>query len=149
MDNPHDHQTWQQTLAMLALVSAPGGHTAGESTPSRRADNRRAANARKAARLEPPPPFCGCIKILERCSSTSVVLCWYDATAGRYGEQLWTMSVARHETVCALTGATIHRGDAVYRPSARGACPANADRSILAAAMETREPLDVIQHSDE
>jgi hypothetical protein len=35
------------------------------------------------------------VEVLERLSATMVVICWADATAGRYGEQTWTLRVAR------------------------------------------------------
>ncbi|MCP3712198.1 DUF3331 domain-containing protein [Paraburkholderia sp. CNPSo 3274] len=76
------------------------------------------------------------IDIIERISPTRLVVCWCDATTGRYGEQPWKLGAARNKTVCALTGATIRRGDKVYRPWSRGQKkPINADQSILASVV--------------
>jgi hypothetical protein len=76
------------------------------------------------------------IDIIERLSPTRLVVCWCDATTGRYGEQPWKLGAARNKTVCALSGATIRRGDKVYRPWSRGQKkPVNADQSILASVV--------------
>ncbi|QBR02427.1 DUF3331 domain-containing protein [Paraburkholderia pallida] len=95
---------------------------------------------RKASRTQPAVPFCGYIRILERLSSTAISLCWNDATSGHYSDQLWTRTLARRKAICSLTGKPINRGDAVYRPGGRRRHrPGNADRSILASALEARE----------
>jgi hypothetical protein len=76
------------------------------------------------------------INIIERISPTRLVVCWCDATTGRYGEQSWKLGAARNKSVCALSGATIRRGDKVYRPYSRGQKkPVNADQSILASVV--------------
>jgi hypothetical protein len=76
------------------------------------------------------------INIIERLSPTRLVVCWCDATTGRYGEQPWKLCAARNKSVCALSGAKISRGDKVYRPWSRGQRkPANANQSILASAV--------------
>jgi hypothetical protein len=77
------------------------------------------------------------INIIERISATRLVVCWCDATTGRYGEQPWKLGAARNRSVCALSGATIRRGDKVYRPWSRGQKkPVNANQSILASVVE-------------
>jgi hypothetical protein len=77
------------------------------------------------------------INIIERISATCLVVCWCDATTGRYGEQPWKLGAARNRSVCALSGATIRRGDKVYRPWSRGQKKAvNANQSILASVVE-------------
>jgi hypothetical protein len=76
------------------------------------------------------------VNIIERISATRLVVCWCDATSGRYGEQSWKLCAARNGAVCALSGARIRRGDKVYRPWSRGQKkPVNANQSILASAV--------------
>jgi hypothetical protein len=76
------------------------------------------------------------IDIIERLSPTRLVVCWCDATTGRYGEQSWKLGAARNRSVCALSGATIKRGDKVYRPWSRGQTkPVNANQVILASVV--------------
>jgi hypothetical protein len=80
------------------------------------------------------------INIIERLSPTRVVVCWCDATTGRYGEQPWKLGAARNRSVCALSGATIRRGDKVYRPWCRGQRkPVNANQLILASVVSDIE----------
>jgi hypothetical protein len=139
MDDFPKHQTWQHTLAVLALISSPprfddkkdsSGRLHGRSAAKERGPNGRAPRSHASAFIE----------ILERRSATSIVVCWRDATSGRFGDQLWTLGVASRGSICALSDAQIRRGDAVYRPCRRGhshAC--NADQSILASALLTNE----------
>jgi Domain of unknown function (DUF3331) len=75
-------------------------------------------------------------EILEWTPGNSLVVCWCDPTAGRYGEQSWKLSVARGVSICAFSGKRIKRGDKIFRPYWRGAKPANAEQSILASALE-------------
>jgi len=85
-------------------------------------------------------PKPSCVPILERLSQTTIAVSWCDATAGHYGDQIWTAGIADRRALCALTGAYIHRGDAVYRPRrSRTQLPANFDRMILASALPQRE----------
>ncbi|BAO94184.1 DUF3331 domain-containing protein [Caballeronia insecticola] len=130
---------WEQTLKLLAQVSSSdfNGETSrdagGCSAPHRVLD---IPTLRTRERDTSPSAL---VSILERSSSKEVSLCWRDATLGRYGDQQWILQVSRRKTVCALTGASIQRGDRVYRPRLRGRNPRNATFSILAAAMEQLE----------
>ena len=139
MDDFPNHHTWQHTLALLALISSPP-RFADQKDSSGRPDGRSAAMERGSSGVAPRSPASAFIQILERHSPTSVAVCWCDATSGRFGDQLWTLGVAPRETICALSGAQIRRGDAVYRPCRRGhSSPSNADQSILASAVSTNE----------
>jgi hypothetical protein len=90
-------------------------------------------------------PKLGCVTILERRSRTTITVSWRDATAGHYGDQLWTTGIAHKRAVCALTGAHIDRGDAVYRPRhSRTHPPANFDRMILASALPECEDVSAV-----
>jgi Domain of unknown function (DUF3331) len=85
------------------------------------------------AGLLPKP---SCVTLLERLSLTTISVSWCDATAGHYGDQIWTTGIAHKRAICALTGAYLRRGDAVYRPRRSSTPPpANFDRMILASAL--------------
>ncbi|MBB5447769.1 hypothetical protein HDG38_006414 [Paraburkholderia sp. WSM4177] len=80
------------------------------------------------------------VNFVERLSEKSVSLDWCNPTVGRYCEQTWSRCAARRKGICNLTGATVARGDAVYRPSARTAVtPANVDEVILESALRRIE----------
>jgi hypothetical protein len=90
-------------------------------------------------------PKLDCVTILERRSPTTITVSWRDATAGHYGDQVWTAGVAPNQAVCALTGAHIGRGAAVYRPRhSRAHPPANFDRMMLASALPECEDLSAV-----
>lgn len=135
-----DNAPWQQTIDWLERASRPSAHTP---VPVPNGALRHASatlRMRSASQAKPNVPFSGYIRILERLSSTAVSLCWHDATSGHYSDQLWTRTLARRKSICSLTGTPISRGDAVYRPGGRRReRPANANSSILAAALEARE----------
>lgn len=75
---------------------------------------------------------CARIEILERVTDSAAILSWSDPTGGSYGHQVWHKSLAKGEGRCALSGTQIHRGDAIFRPIARGHRPRNALAMILA-----------------
>ncbi|WP_408405825.1 DUF3331 domain-containing protein [Paraburkholderia sediminicola] len=78
---------------------------------------------------------------VERRSDKTIAVCWTDAMFGRYTEQLWVIGVARRKSTCALTGATIRRGDAVYRPRLTAShVPTNSEAMILVASMNRTYP---------
>jgi hypothetical protein len=83
------------------------------------------------------------VTFVERFSPKSVSITWRDSTAANYCEQLWIRRIARSQGVCALTGNSIVRGDAVYGPAGRTAArPANAAQMVLAEAIEELEAVD-------
>jgi hypothetical protein len=80
------------------------------------------------------------ITFVERFGAKSISITWRDSTAGRYTEQLWVRRIARSRGVCALTGANIVRGDAVYGPFSRPAMrPRNVSQMILAELLDDLE----------
>lgn len=143
MDPCANDEPWKQTILSLerASRSSTDIEAMEQASTARKADRGRAqqGTARSASHV----PFSGYIRVLERLSSTAVSLCWYDATCGHYADQLWKRTHSRRKTVCTLTGRTVNRGDAIYRPYRRGLRPANANHSILACVLESPEGLDV------
>jgi hypothetical protein len=80
------------------------------------------------------------VTFVERFTAKSVSITWRDATAANYSEQLWIRRIARSHGVCALTGAAIVRGDAVYSPAGRTAMrPANCAQMVLARLLDELE----------
>lgn len=80
------------------------------------------------------------ITFVERFGAKSISITWRDSTAGRYTEQLWVRRIARSRGVCALTGAEIVRGDAVYGPFSRPSSrPRNMSQMILAELLDDLE----------
>jgi hypothetical protein len=76
------------------------------------------------------------IVALELSDDRTLIICWSDATRGRYAYQRWVIGTSRGKGCCALSGCAIRRGDQVYRPQWRGGyCPANSREMILAAAV--------------
>ncbi|WP_425497869.1 DUF3331 domain-containing protein [Paraburkholderia ultramafica] len=120
---------WVQTVGLLALLSgaanAPpllsaAAREAGRGelrTPSR-------SNPRKAA-----------ASVIDRPSSSSATISWCDPTSCRYVEQVWRASIARISGICALSGARINPGDAIYKPGRARSTPANADEMILSSVV--------------
>ncbi|WP_425434094.1 DUF3331 domain-containing protein [Paraburkholderia lycopersici] len=117
-------QTPPAELVNARALAAPCRHQA------RRSHGSRPPRQSSAAHME----------IVERHSESLLSVCWCDATSGRYGAQLWKLTKARCRAVCALSGAPIRRGDAVYRPWVRGHAPANADWVVLASMVCVSEP---------
>lgn len=78
------------------------------------------------------------IAILERPSADTVLVSWSSSTTCRYGEQTWQRVIARKDGVCILTGESIARGNAVFRPKrARNAMCSNATAMIKASAIDS------------
>jgi hypothetical protein len=139
MDDLRNYHTWQHTLALLSLIASPFPSFNHEMNPS---PNRRSAfRDNRSSRVVPQSPASAFIEIIERCSPTSIVVCWCDATSGRYGDQLWTLGVAAHQAICALSGAQVRLGEAIYRPRLRrnGRNPSNAGQLILASVVSTND----------
>jgi hypothetical protein len=84
------------------------------------------------------------IKLLERQGPTAATVSWSDPTTGCYGEQRWRRDVARKSGVCAMSGQTIAKRDAVYRPRRVQPTPRNIEAMILASVMETIPLADVV-----
>jgi len=130
MDIPQAADAWKYALDLLMQLSrAAGGETHG---PCRSAefiafgDRRTRLDRERAVRLY----------IVEKCSTSTIAVCWRDATSGCYAEQLWRAVKAQAGSTCALSGLQIRPGDTVFRPWGRGYKPVNSDSMILATAVE-------------
>ena len=77
------------------------------------------------------------IRLLERTSQTSATIAWSDSTSCCYGAQLWRRCIAKKAGICSLSGKTIAKGNAVYRPRRVRPIPRNIEAMILAAVLET------------
>lgn len=135
MDNPDPSDAWKHTLDLLLSMqlSRPAcdvdkdAHRLCRHAQLTAVGNRRTRAGRDRVIH---------LHIIEKYSSSAIAICWRDATSGCYGEQLWKVVTARSGSTCALSGLRIRRGDAVFRPWARGYKPVNGDSMILASAVE-------------
>jgi hypothetical protein len=131
---------WNQVVLLLSQLSSGVDGAAGE--PWRFACRHGAHAVRKGKRgthrqTTPVPVACGKISAIERQGDTSALISWCDPTMCHYVDQVWSRVMARNSGYCALTGQPIQRGDAVFRPRARGRLrPVNYEEMILAAALE-------------
>jgi hypothetical protein len=100
------------------------------------------ATPRSASQQSPRPFPEAVVRVIERPSSATAIVYWSDAATCHYGYQGWRVTTATSDGACALTGAPIHRGDPVYRPSQRDPKPQNAAAMILAASMPQGETSD-------
>lgn len=136
-------EPWKQTILSLERASRSSADVAAAEQEGVKRKANRACSPQRTSRSASHTPFSGRIRVLERLSSTVVSLCWHDATCGHYADQIWKRTHSRRKTVCTVTGRTVNRGDAVYRPYRRGTWPANANHSILACVLEASEGLDM------
>jgi Domain of unknown function (DUF3331) len=141
---------WLQTVRSLTATH----NRAAEPAPQQRAvhpflerltrawerDHPRAASPRSPQSPRPFPE--AVVRVIERPSSATAIVYWSDAATCHYGYQGWRVTTATTDGACALTGAAIHRGDSVYRPSQRDPKPQNASAMILAASMPQDEMSD-------
>lgn len=72
------------------------------------------------------------VHVVERLSAELVIVDWRDPTVGCCAEQTWRTGIARRSGRCALSGAVIHAGDAIYRPRSTRLFQPNARSMILA-----------------
>ncbi|WP_341316635.1 DUF3331 domain-containing protein [Paraburkholderia sp. IMGN_8] len=114
---------WDHVIG--ALLAGDGNEGAGEAY--------RAQPARRMAVYAPSPHIQ--VEVIERLSDTSIAVLWQDATRCRYAEQVWISCRARVKGRCSLSGVTIRRDDAIYKPRVRSTIPANADAMILASVI--------------
>lgn len=81
------------------------------------------------------------VQVIEVMNDRMIIVAWQDPTGGRYGYQTWTRVLARRDAVCALTGLSVKKGDAVFHPkNLRDRRPANADSVILACQAKCNLP---------
>ncbi len=76
------------------------------------------------------------IRVTDLTSPSTVTVEWCDPTVAHYGAQLWRLGSARAAGSCAVSGATISRGEAVYRPSIGRLPPQNRNAMILASTVD-------------
>jgi hypothetical protein len=78
------------------------------------------------------------VRVLERPTPTTATVSWSDSTSGCYGDQVWRLSVARRQGICAVTGETICRGDRVYTPRGVPRYPSNANAMISLSVVHSQ-----------
>ncbi|WP_158244271.1 DUF3331 domain-containing protein [Trinickia dabaoshanensis] len=79
------------------------------------------------------------VTIEERLASRLIAVTWSDSTCCSYRGQLWRYAIAKQTGKCALSGESIKRGDAVFRPRTRARnIPLNRDAMILVASIDAR-----------
>jgi len=83
------------------------------------------------------------VKVLEKPTSTTATVAWFDSTSCHYGDQSWSLRVARSNGICALTGEPVRKGDRVYQPRKSGYRPRNANEMILSSVLSLEESPDV------
>jgi hypothetical protein len=117
---------WIQTIEVLRTVSGASGTR-----------SMRPVTKAKAA-LDPTfPRSKNCvIRVTDRTSPSTVTVEWCDATVAHYGAQLWRLGSARVAGSCAVCGAVISRGEAVYRPYIGRLPPQNRNAMILASTVD-------------
>ncbi|CAB3789404.1 DUF3331 domain-containing protein [Pararobbsia alpina] len=129
-----------ERVANLVLRTAQEGIAQVRTTPIRAISRQQsAANATADGKVRLDSdgnPSTAVITVVERQSSSTVLVSWRDSTFCHYVEQTWRLGVARCEGICALSGSPIRLGDSIYRPRSGGAeQPINANAMILDAAI--------------
>ena len=131
---------WSQVVSLLSHLSSGVDSVTGE--PWRTAC-RRGVHAVRIGKpgtphqttTVPAPP--SKISAIERQDDASALISWCDPTMCHYVDQVWSRVTARTNGYCALTGQRIQRGDAVFKPRARGRLrPVNYEEMILATVLE-------------
>jgi hypothetical protein len=74
--------------------------------------------------------------VIERLSPLTAAVQWSDSTRCNYSGQIWRAGVAGRSGDCALSGESIQRGQAIYRPIPLRPAPSNADAMILASKID-------------
>jgi hypothetical protein len=95
MADPDAKSRWTQIIAMMS------------------ADGHLPLHAPVALRVHWPVD--ATIRVIDRLSGDCVTVAWAHACSGHYGAQLWRKVIARRRAVCAISGETVHRGEAVYK----------------------------------
>lgn len=122
---------WEHTLGLLSGGPASCGRRNDDSCSQ--SSNTRTSLKQHAERAT--PALRAHLAVVETWSENLVSVSWSDPTSGRYSEQPWRLCIARKGGVCALTGASIRRGDRVYRPLSRKLMAMNAGWIVLASAL--------------
>jgi hypothetical protein len=74
--------------------------------------------------------------VAERLTPVTAAIEWSDATRCNYSGQIWRAGIAARPGSCALSGESIRRGQAIYRPIPLKPAPSNAKAMILASRIE-------------
>jgi Domain of unknown function (DUF3331) len=150
MDVQDSELAWQQMLRLLCAISQPlaTDDLAFQTPVGRKIKVRRGRplGSRSKDEEDLTSPTTGqwhaaSVTDVERRTDRTIAVCWTDATRGHYTDQLWVISIARKKSICALTGDSIRRGDAVYRPRVTAShVPTNAQAMILVASLNRTYP---------
>ncbi|WP_424062459.1 DUF3331 domain-containing protein [Paraburkholderia sp.] len=128
---------WTQVVSLLAHIAS--ADWLGEQPWSADCQARMAiqeAAPRDPHQAMPQPGRASKVTSIERQENASVLVSWCDPTMCHYVDQVWRRVTARNAGYCALTGQPIKRGDAIFKPRARGRNrPVNYDEMILASAL--------------
>ena len=76
------------------------------------------------------------VSLLERPTSSTVLVSWHDPQQCSYNYQLWRQSSSRTVGICALSGQRIDLGQSVYKPFGRKTHVMNSKAMILAHHVE-------------
>ena len=128
---------WLRTVDLLVLTSHEHLDRPAVEYVQRSA---RDSDPRATGKSYPEGPGTALVSVVERLNHSTAVVDWRDSTAGCCAGQTWRVGVAPRNGRCALSGAAIQRGDAVYRPRPTKQFRANAASMILASKMEDAVP---------
>ncbi|HKT96268.1 MAG TPA: DUF3331 domain-containing protein [Paraburkholderia sp.] len=124
---------WEHTLSLLSGGPASCGRRNDDSCSQ--SSNTRTSPKQQQDAVQATPALRAHLAVVETWSENLLSVSWSDPTSGRYSEQPWRLCIARKGGVCALTGASIRRGDRVYRPLSRKLMSMNAGWVVLASAL--------------
>ncbi|MFT4439199.1 DUF3331 domain-containing protein [Caballeronia sp. 15715] len=85
------------------------------------------------------------VTVLDKPTRTTATVAWFDSTSCHYGDQSWSLRVARSNGVCALTGDPVRKGDRVYQPRKSVHRPLNANEMILSSVIGFERSSDVAE----
>ncbi|MGF6781351.1 DUF3331 domain-containing protein [Paraburkholderia sp. GAS334] len=120
---------WVQTIRLLS---------SGSRCADARADTTPVAKHRTSSISRSPHLK---VSLIERTTSLTVTIAWWDPTSCFYGAQIWRVASAKVSGICALSGQRIRRGDRIFHPQRSKAAPVNARAMILESALNAIEPL--------
>ncbi|SAK85513.1 hypothetical protein AWB77_04497 [Caballeronia fortuita] len=80
------------------------------------------------------------IHVVDRPTDQTVIIYWSDASRCVYKDQLWRLSRAKRNGICALTNQRVAKGDSIFCPSTKGSKPVNHDMMILSNAVPSLMP---------
>ncbi|MGF6771880.1 hypothetical protein P3T18_004367 [Paraburkholderia sp. GAS199] len=118
---------WTRTINLLSL---PAGSPISTEEAFDFAVRRRAFPESSDSKREPS------VRVVERPTALTVTLDWRDSTKCCYREQLWVSAKARVSGRCAMSGAAIFPGDAIFRPRPARPAPRNVGAMVLASAVD-------------